>query len=78
MDADHHRDPNPTDPATATGAPGAQLRLLDTERHPEWCLDESTREVGRRGIRAARAALASSRRRDPDVGAEHPRTSTAA
>lgn len=33
-----------------------QLTLIDTP--PDWRLDERTREVGRRGIAAARAALA--------------------
>lgn len=44
----------------------AQLRLLDPADAPDWMLDESTRAVGRLGIEAARAALASARRRHPE------------
>jgi len=36
-----------------------QLTLLDTD--PVWTLDPATREVGRRGIARARAALAAAR-----------------
>lgn len=44
-----------------------QLALLENDpgaRQPEWVLDEHTREVGRRGLAAAREALrqASARR----------------
>jgi hypothetical protein len=37
----------------------SQLRLLETtpDTRDDWRLDESTREVGRRGIDLARAAL---------------------
>lgn len=35
-----------------------QLRLLDGGAHRDWELDERTREVGRRGVAAARTALA--------------------
>ncbi|MGI8493329.1 MAG: hypothetical protein ACR2KC_07380 [Acidimicrobiales bacterium] len=38
-----------------------QLVLLDS-KEADWCLDEHTREVGRQGIAAARAALARARR----------------
>jgi hypothetical protein len=61
MDAARHRDP--LDPAASS-----QLRLLETAEKPDWKLDESTREVGRRGVAAARAALRSARRRDDDGG----------
>jgi hypothetical protein len=37
-----------------------QLTLLDPP--PSWRLDEATREAGRRGIEAARAALRAARR----------------
>jgi hypothetical protein len=37
-----------------------QLTLLDPQ--PTWRLDEATREAGRRGIEAARAALRAARR----------------
>ena len=40
-----------------------QLTLL--ERQPDWRLDERTKEIGKRGIAAARAALAAHR---PDTG----------
>ena len=70
MDADTPRDPGTTSttPRHAASAPppATQLRLLDTRRHPEWCLDETTREVGRRGIEAARAALRRAHRADDD------------
>lgn len=36
-----------------------QLRLLDTPK--DWHLDPETREVGRKGLEAARAALAAAR-----------------
>jgi hypothetical protein len=41
-----------------------QLKLLDTidALEPEWQLDDSTKEVGRRGVAAARAALQHARR----------------
>ena len=74
MDADHRRDTNGTGPGRPTGvASGAptdragdapnQLRLLDAPVTRDWRLDESTREVGRRGIQLARQALESARRR---------------
>lgn len=52
-----------------------QLTLLDTP--PAWRIDEITREVGRRGIAAARAslqaAIASQRTAEAaTAGAEHP------
>jgi hypothetical protein len=41
-----------------------QLVLLDQEdRKPGWWLDERTKERGRRGIAAARAALAEAAKR---------------
>jgi hypothetical protein len=41
-----------------------QLKLLEpTEsRPPEWQLDESTKETGRKGVAAVRAALQNARR----------------
>ena len=40
-----------------------QLKLLEPERgEPEWQLDDSTKEVGRRGVAEARAALQRARR----------------
>ena len=38
-----------------------QLKLLETDA-PEWQLDEPTKEVGRRGVAAVRAALQQARR----------------
>ena len=38
-----------------------QLALLDTP--PEWHIDDQTREVGRKGLAQARAALAAADRR---------------
>lgn len=42
-----------------------QLVLLesDTEIGADWRLDESTKEIGRRGLAEARAALAQAQRR---------------
>lgn len=40
-----------------------QLTLIDQQR--PWRLDAKTRETGRRGLAAARAALAASRPEDP-------------
>lgn len=37
-----------------------QLQLL--EQAPDWRLDDTTRAVGRKGLAAARAALATARR----------------
>ena len=78
MDADTPptTEPNPA-PARATGR-GGQLRLLDVSHRPEWRLDDTTREVGRRGIEAARAALRSSRRPGGDDPGHEQKTSTAA
>ena len=41
-----------------------QLKLLDTNeaREPEWQLDDTTKELGKRGVAAARAALQQARR----------------
>ena len=38
-----------------------QLKLLETES-PEWQLDEPTKEAGRQGVAAVRAALQQARR----------------
>jgi hypothetical protein len=69
MDAAPHRDP-----LQANGS--GQLRLLEAGNKPDWKLDDSTREVGRRGIAAARAALRSARRHgdgdEGDGGHGHP------
>jgi hypothetical protein len=64
MDAELDRDPN--------GAPrSAQLRLIDPAP-PAWRLDEHTREVGRLGVAAARAALRTARSHQVDqVDQEH-------
>lgn len=73
MDAEHlstrHPAPNgaPTPsvrPATSSRVPAGQLRLLDTTDHPEWKLDDATRDVGRRGVAQARAALRAARGSD--------------
>lgn len=45
-----------------------QLVLIETP--PEWRLDETTREVGRRGLAEARQALAAARRAMPDDQAQ--------
>jgi hypothetical protein len=63
MDAAPHGDPLPT---TGSG----QLRLLEATDRPDWRLDDTTREVGRRGIAAARAALRSARRHDDGDGGD--------
>jgi hypothetical protein len=49
-----------------------QLTLLETP--PVWRIDESTREVGRRGIAEARATLqaALAAERDGESSQEHP------
>jgi hypothetical protein len=41
-----------------------QLKLLETNDRlePEWQLDETTKEVGKRGVAGARAALQQARR----------------
>ena len=39
-----------------------QLQLLD--QAPDWRLDDETRDVGRQGVAAARAALAAARHAD--------------
>jgi hypothetical protein len=41
-----------------------QLKLLEPSEipEPEWQLDESTKEAGRRGVAAVRAALQQARR----------------
>lgn len=88
MDADHRRDTDGTGPGHLPGpASGSsthprgdapnQLRLLDAPLKRDWSLDESTREVGRRGIELARQALESARRRDA-AHQQTPGASTAA
>ena len=51
-----------------------QLTLLDTP--PAWRIDDSTREVGRRGVAAARASLQAAMAAQPTADAagsqEHP------
>jgi hypothetical protein len=68
MDAPHPESNEPTG--------SGQLRLIEAKVKPEWRLDDTTREVGRRGIAAARAALRTARRRtggDGDNGGHgHP------
>jgi hypothetical protein len=87
-DVVHRRDTNGTasgHPAErASGSPSGrsaatpnQLRLLDAPPTRDWRLDESTREVGRRGIELARRALESARRRDA-AHEQAPGASTAA
>jgi hypothetical protein len=49
----------------------SQLTLLDPD-DKTWRLDEDTREVGRRGVAAARAALEASRRPAVDDHDAHP------
>lgn len=39
-----------------------QLKLLAPSESPEWKLDESTKEAGKQGVAAARAALQQARR----------------
>jgi hypothetical protein len=41
-----------------------QLKLLATDEahEPEWHLDDATKDVGKRGVAAARAALQQARR----------------
>jgi hypothetical protein len=41
-----------------------QLKLLETNDslEPEWQLDDTTKEVGKRGVAAARAAIQQARR----------------
>ena len=78
MDADPLPHPTPTGAKARTTGRAGQLRLLDVTGRPEWCLDDTTREVGRRGIQAARAALRSSRRPGGDEPSHEQKTSTAA
>lgn len=51
-----------------------QLNLIEEAGGQEWRLDARTREVGRKGVAAARAALRATRRRgeDDDPTASHP------
>jgi hypothetical protein len=78
MDADTLPHAKPTGAKPRTTGRAGQLRLLDVTDRPEWCLDDTTREVGRRGIQAARAALRSSRRPGGDDPSHEHKTSTAA
>lgn len=48
-----------------------QLTLLSADDET-WRLDEDTREVGRQGVAAARAALQAARRLDLDDGDARP------
>jgi hypothetical protein len=57
-----------THPESIEATGSAQLRLIEATEKPEWRLDDTTREVGRRGIAAARAALQTARRRDDGDG----------
>lgn len=57
-----------------------ELRLLPTDGQVDWRIDEATREAGRRGVAAARRALADARRRRSPVDAtetDQPRTTAA-
>ncbi len=47
----------------------SQPQLLTSTSEPEWRIDDRTREVGRRGLAAARAALAAAARHHDDVRA---------
>lgn len=55
-----------------------ELRLLPRDEQHQWRLDEATREAGRRGIAAARQALADARRRHRPDDASGEVRSTAA
>ena len=72
MDAELDRDLTPSPRS-------AQLHLIDPAPAPAWRLDERTREVGRQGVAAARAALrtARSHHRDPDDHHDHSHRSAA-
>jgi hypothetical protein len=50
-----------------------QLKLLQTSDslEPEWQLDDDTKEVGKRGVAAARAALQQARRRAVTADRRH-------
>ena len=48
-----------------------QLSLI-ADSH-QWRLDERTREIGRRGIASARAALAAAASAEPEAHADHER-----
>jgi hypothetical protein len=54
---------------------GIQLVLIE-DSEPEWRLDDHTVEIGRRGVAAARAAVAAAGHREPD-GPGHPGHHTA-
>jgi hypothetical protein len=49
-----------------------QLKLLDNldSLEPEWQLDDTTKDVGKRGVAAARAALQQARRQALRVTAD--------
>jgi hypothetical protein len=50
-----------------------QLKLLEPSEAPdsEWQLDDDTKEVGRRGVAAARAALQQARRQAMTADRRH-------
>jgi hypothetical protein len=50
-------------PSVHDGGMTTQLRLIIDDRPADWRLDEETREVGRRGLAEARAALQEAARR---------------
>jgi hypothetical protein len=53
----------PTEPAPTTSrSDDAQLRLLPPNEGATWRLSGTTREIGRRGVAEARAALQAARR----------------
>jgi hypothetical protein len=67
----HPRATSPRDTPARPERPRAQqIPLLDLDAHPEWFLDEFTRDIGRVGVAQARAALRASRRRTDDVEAD--------
>jgi hypothetical protein len=47
-----------------------QLVLID-DTNPDYRMNEETRRLGRRGVAAARAALAAAKRRDPAPDPAH-------
>ena len=49
-------------PLVIMGPMERQLQLITEPASGEWRLDEQTRRTGRKGIEAARAALAAARR----------------
>lgn len=49
-----------------------QLTLIDQRSAADWRLDERTRQLGRQGVAAARAALQDAARRAMDQASRHP------